>query len=112
MWSLLPEGLLTEGDSLPHYREFRLRKEEFNFLIVIIVMGRQVSGSVLVSSPLKKLVPRQSISSFDFDLARNWRTKHSPRELVLSAGYDDIVRTLVYSGRPMRVRKTAYVAEW
>ncbi|EGN96098.1 hypothetical protein SERLA73DRAFT_185638 [Serpula lacrymans var. lacrymans S7.3] len=34
------------------------------------------------------------------------------KELVLSAGYDDTVRTLVYSGRPMSVRKTEYVAEW
>jgi len=34
------------------------------------------------------------------------------KELVLTAGYDDTVRTLVYSGRPMNVRKTPYVAEW
>lgn len=34
------------------------------------------------------------------------------KELVLTAGYDDTVRTLVYSGRPMSVRKTPYVAEW
>ena len=34
------------------------------------------------------------------------------KELVLSAGYDDISRTLIYSGRPMHVRKTPYVASW
>ncbi|KAH6918758.1 2-nitropropane dioxygenase [Coprinopsis sp. MPI-PUGE-AT-0042] len=34
------------------------------------------------------------------------------KELVLSAGYDDVVRTLIYSGRPMSVRKTPYVADW
>ena len=34
------------------------------------------------------------------------------KEQLLSAGYDDTVRTLVYSGRPMSVRKTPYVAEW
>ncbi|KAF7796870.1 hypothetical protein EIP86_008055 [Pleurotus ostreatoroseus] len=34
------------------------------------------------------------------------------KELVVSAGYDDTVRTLVYSGRPMSVRKTPYVADW
>ncbi|KAF8969888.1 2-nitropropane dioxygenase [Flammula alnicola] len=34
------------------------------------------------------------------------------KELVVSAGYDDVVRTLIYSGRPMSVRKTPYVAEW
>ncbi|KJA18597.1 hypothetical protein HYPSUDRAFT_45142 [Hypholoma sublateritium FD-334 SS-4] len=34
------------------------------------------------------------------------------KELVLSAGYDDVTRTLIYSGRPMSVRKTPYVEEW
>ncbi|PPQ78549.1 hypothetical protein CVT25_011821 [Psilocybe cyanescens] len=34
------------------------------------------------------------------------------KELVVSAGYDDVVRTLIYSGRPMSVRKTPYVSEW
>lgn len=34
------------------------------------------------------------------------------KDLVLSAGYDDVVRTLIFSGRPMSVRKTPYVAEW
>ncbi|KAI9569049.1 2-nitropropane dioxygenase [Boletus coccyginus] len=34
------------------------------------------------------------------------------KELVLSAGHDDTVRTLIYSGRPMNVRQTSYVAEW
>jgi NAD(P)H-dependent flavin oxidoreductase YrpB (nitropropane dioxygenase family) len=34
------------------------------------------------------------------------------KELVLSAGYDDTVRTLIYSGRPLHVRKTPYVADW
>ncbi|KAJ6547109.1 2-nitropropane dioxygenase [Mycena capillaripes] len=34
------------------------------------------------------------------------------KDMVLSAGYDDVARTLVYSGRPMSVRKTPYVSEW
>jgi len=34
------------------------------------------------------------------------------KELVLSAGYDDTVKTLVYSGRPMHVRRTKYVRDW
>lgn len=34
------------------------------------------------------------------------------KELVISAGYDDVTRTTIYSGRPMNVRKTPYVAEW
>ncbi|KAG9010700.1 hypothetical protein FRB90_007691 [Tulasnella sp. 427] len=31
---------------------------------------------------------------------------------VLTATLDDDIRTLIYSGRPMRVRKTPYVLEW
>ncbi|EIM90205.1 2-nitropropane dioxygenase [Stereum hirsutum FP-91666 SS1] len=34
------------------------------------------------------------------------------KEFVLSAGHDDTVRTLIYSGRPMSVRKTDYVRDW
>ncbi|EMD38478.1 hypothetical protein CERSUDRAFT_113651 [Gelatoporia subvermispora B] len=34
------------------------------------------------------------------------------KELVVTAGYDDTVRTLVYTGRPLSVRKTPYVADW
>ena len=34
------------------------------------------------------------------------------KQLVVSAGYDDTVRTLLYSGRPMSVRKTDYVRDW
>ncbi|KAF8919673.1 2-nitropropane dioxygenase [Mucidula mucida] len=34
------------------------------------------------------------------------------KDMVVSAGYDDVAKTLIYSGRPMSVRKTPYVAEW
>lgn len=34
------------------------------------------------------------------------------KELVLSAGFDDVARTIIFTGRPMRVRKTPYVADW
>lgn len=34
------------------------------------------------------------------------------KELVVSAGFDDAVTTLIYTGRPLRVRKTPYVADW
>jgi len=34
------------------------------------------------------------------------------QEAVVTADYTDTIRTLVFSGRPMRVRKTAYVADW
>lgn len=31
---------------------------------------------------------------------------------IVSAGHEDIARTLIYTGRPLRVRKTPYVADW
>ncbi|KAH9967174.1 2-nitropropane dioxygenase [Russula dissimulans] len=31
---------------------------------------------------------------------------------VLSADYGDVVRTLIYTGRPLRVRRTPYVDDW
>ncbi|KAJ7180795.1 2-nitropropane dioxygenase [Mycena filopes] len=34
------------------------------------------------------------------------------KEGVLSAGFDDAVTTLIFSGRPMRVRRTPYIDDW
>eukprot|EP00750_Incisomonas_marina_P032128 INCI8897.1.p1 GENE.INCI8897.1~~INCI8897.1.p1 ORF type:complete len:357 (-),score=55.90 INCI8897.1:300-1370(-) len=31
---------------------------------------------------------------------------------VLSAGYHDTIRTIIYTGRPMRVRNTEYIQDW
>lgn len=34
------------------------------------------------------------------------------KDLIVSAGYDDLAKTLIYTGRPLHVRKTEYVADW
>jgi NAD(P)H-dependent flavin oxidoreductase YrpB (nitropropane dioxygenase family) len=34
------------------------------------------------------------------------------KELLISSGFDDVARTVIFTGRPMRVRKTPYVADW
>jgi NAD(P)H-dependent flavin oxidoreductase YrpB (nitropropane dioxygenase family) len=34
------------------------------------------------------------------------------KELIVSAGHEDIARTIIYTGRPLRVRKTPYVTDW
>jgi NAD(P)H-dependent flavin oxidoreductase YrpB (nitropropane dioxygenase family) len=34
------------------------------------------------------------------------------KDHVVSAGFDDAVTTLIYSGRPMRVKRTPYVEDW
>jgi len=31
---------------------------------------------------------------------------------VVTCGYDDTIRTLIYTGRPMRVKKTPYIMNW
>jgi len=34
------------------------------------------------------------------------------KEQVLSAGFEDAITTVIYTGRPLRVRKTPYVQDW
>ncbi|KAI0036193.1 2-nitropropane dioxygenase [Vararia minispora EC-137] len=34
------------------------------------------------------------------------------KKALTSAGHGDITRTLIYTGRPLRVRRTPYVADW
>jgi len=34
------------------------------------------------------------------------------KDAILKAGYHDTIRTIIYSGRPMRILKTPYVVDW
>ncbi len=34
------------------------------------------------------------------------------KEAVRTAGFDDTIRTLIFTGRPLRVRKNPYIVEW
>ena len=34
------------------------------------------------------------------------------KQALFSAGHGDVVRTLIYTGRPLRVRRTPYVDDW
>lgn len=34
------------------------------------------------------------------------------KDTILKAGYEDAVRTLIFTGRPLRVYKTPYVEHW
>ena len=34
------------------------------------------------------------------------------KEMLLSAGWEDAVTTLIYTGRPVRIRRTPYVDDW
>lgn len=37
---------------------------------------------------------------------------HTHKEAVRTAGHDDNIRTMIFSGRPMRVRNNAYINHW
>jgi NAD(P)H-dependent flavin oxidoreductase YrpB (nitropropane dioxygenase family) len=34
------------------------------------------------------------------------------KQAVLTAGYEDVIRTIIYTGRPLRVRRTPYIEDW
>ncbi len=34
------------------------------------------------------------------------------KEVIMSAGFDDAVTTIIYTGRPLRVLNTPYVQDW
>jgi NAD(P)H-dependent flavin oxidoreductase YrpB (nitropropane dioxygenase family) len=34
------------------------------------------------------------------------------KELICSAGFEDAVTTLIFTGRPLRVRRTPYIEDW
>lgn len=34
------------------------------------------------------------------------------KESILSAGFDDTIKTIIFTGRPLHVRKTDYIADW
>jgi hypothetical protein len=34
------------------------------------------------------------------------------KELVISAGIDDLIRTIIFTGRPLRVRNSPYIQDW
>jgi NAD(P)H-dependent flavin oxidoreductase YrpB (nitropropane dioxygenase family) len=36
----------------------------------------------------------------------------SHQQAIIKAGYDDTIRTVIYSGRPLRVLKTPYIVDW
>ncbi|KAI9096899.1 2-nitropropane dioxygenase [Phlyctochytrium arcticum] len=47
-----------------------------------------------------------------FICAQEARAPRRHQEAVLHADYDSTVRTLIYTGRPLRTLKTAYIREW
>ncbi|KAJ7814998.1 hypothetical protein B0H13DRAFT_2139044, partial [Mycena leptocephala] len=34
------------------------------------------------------------------------------KKLICSAGFEDAVTTLIFAGRPLRVRRTPYIEDW
>lgn len=34
------------------------------------------------------------------------------KDMIVGAGHDDAITTVIYTGRPLRVRRTPYVEDW
>jgi NAD(P)H-dependent flavin oxidoreductase YrpB (nitropropane dioxygenase family) len=34
------------------------------------------------------------------------------KQQIVGAGFDDVIRTTIYTGRPLNLRKTQYIADW
>ncbi|KAF9884684.1 hypothetical protein FE257_001377 [Aspergillus nanangensis] len=47
-----------------------------------------------------------------FILAEEAGASKAHQEAVQTAGYDDTIRTIIFSGRPLRVRNNAYITNW
>ncbi|KAI1336281.1 2-nitropropane dioxygenase [Xylariaceae sp. FL0016] len=47
-----------------------------------------------------------------FILAEEAGAPEAHKESVRTASYDDTIRTLIFTGRPLRVRKNAYIENW
>ncbi|KAL5363472.1 hypothetical protein BJX96DRAFT_167509 [Aspergillus floccosus] len=47
-----------------------------------------------------------------FVVAKEAGASRVHQEAVTGAGFDDTIRTIIFSGRPLRVRKTDYILNW
>lgn len=47
-----------------------------------------------------------------FVLSEEAGAPESHKEAVRTAGFDDTIRTLIFTGRPLRVRKNPYIVNW
>ncbi|KAF2420703.1 oxidoreductase [Tothia fuscella] len=47
-----------------------------------------------------------------FILAEESNASQAHRDAVQSAGFDDNIRTIIFSGRPLRVRNSPYINDW
>ncbi|KIY43658.1 2-nitropropane dioxygenase [Fistulina hepatica ATCC 64428] len=78
--------------------------------IVVVAAGAVADGRGLAASLAYGASGVWVGTRFVASVEAGAQKKH--KELVLSAGYDDVMRTTVYTGRPMSVRKTPYLVEW
>jgi NAD(P)H-dependent flavin oxidoreductase YrpB (nitropropane dioxygenase family) len=42
----------------------------------------------------------------------SYKCSSPPQSITMPYRYDDTVRTLIFTGRPLRVLKTPYISEW
>lgn len=56
------------------------------------------------------LTPRQVGTRFVASTEAAAPKKH--KEALTSAGYEDAITTIIFTGRPLRVRRTDYIEDW
>ncbi|KAK9470402.1 2-nitropropane dioxygenase [Dipodascopsis tothii] len=70
-----------------------------------IVNGRSLAAAIMWGASAVWIGTR-------FICAEEAGASRAHQEAVLTASYDDTVKTLIYTGRPLRIRKTPYVMDW
>lgn len=68
--------------------------------------GDEVFGVIVISLYGLELTAPRFVASEEAGCSR------AHKEAVVSAGWNDTTRTLVVSGRPLRVRRNEYIADW
>lgn len=74
-------------------------------------MVLKLCGSALALSPQRRLALRQSTKSCKSLCSLLSIFSHLITS-ILKAGYEDVSRTTIFTGRPMSVYKTPYIVDW
>ncbi|OJJ46615.1 hypothetical protein ASPZODRAFT_132704 [Penicilliopsis zonata CBS 506.65] len=67
--------------------------------------GRSVAAALMLGASAVWIGTR-------FILSDEAGAPEAHQEAVRTAGFDDTIRTIIFTGRPLRVRKNAYIANW
>ncbi|OAL33832.1 hypothetical protein AYO20_06843 [Fonsecaea nubica] len=87
------------------------QKSAFTGVDVQLVAAGGVSGGESLAAALMLGASGVWVGT-RFIVANEAGASKAHQEAVLSAGVDDTVRSVIFSGRPLRIRKTKYILNW